>query len=364
MTHTISFRVRQPARGPEWLSDYSRSIENLFRQMMPGPLMLHGYETAEIPDAAVQWTHCLIYDHTINVVKHCTGTDWVRLADYDADVAAIAGLSTTGLIARTGDGTWAARTLTAPAAGISVSNGDGVSGNPTLALANDLAALEALSGTNTIYYRSGADTWSAVTVGSHLGFSGGTLSVSTGTSGAAIPLLNGNNTHSGTNTFSASGNVFQGDTIFGTSGTAIANVHLRGNKSQASWTTAGPRFHAESATVTDTSSSGGATIATRVTFSIATPTFASTNAITVTNAITWYIANPPSAGTNTSITNAWAFWINSGNMNLQSGDLYRGGTKVVGAQGAAVADATGAGDVVAQLNALLARLRTHGLIAT
>jgi hypothetical protein len=40
------------------------------------------------------------------------------------------------------------------------------------------------------------------------------------------------------------------------------------------------------------------------------------------------------------------------------------GVQVVGNQGAAVADATGAGDVVAQLNALLARLRTHGLIAT
>lgn len=39
------------------------------------------------------------------------------------------------------------------------------------------------------------------------------------------------------------------------------------------------------------------------------------------------------------------------------------GTQVVSAQGAAVADATGAGDVVAQLNALLARLRVHGLIA-
>jgi hypothetical protein len=43
---------------------------------------------------------------------------------------------------------------------------------------------------------------------------------------------------------------------------------------------------------------------------------------------------------------------------------YTNGTKVVGAQGAAVADATGAGDVVAQLNSLLAKLRTHGLIAT
>ena len=43
---------------------------------------------------------------------------------------------------------------------------------------------------------------------------------------------------------------------------------------------------------------------------------------------------------------------------------YMGATKLIGVQGAAVADATGADDVVAQLNALLARLRTHGLIAT
>jgi hypothetical protein len=40
------------------------------------------------------------------------------------------------------------------------------------------------------------------------------------------------------------------------------------------------------------------------------------------------------------------------------------GTQVVGAQGAAVADATDAASVITQLNALLARLRTHGLIAT
>ncbi len=40
------------------------------------------------------------------------------------------------------------------------------------------------------------------------------------------------------------------------------------------------------------------------------------------------------------------------------------GLKVVSVRGDAVADATGAGDVVAQLNALLARIRAHGLIAT
>src|SRR5215831_10816800 len=47
-----------------------------------------------------------------------------------------------GLLARTGASTASGRTLTGPAAGITVTNGDGVAGNPTLALANDLSALE------------------------------------------------------------------------------------------------------------------------------------------------------------------------------------------------------------------------------
>ena len=41
----------------------------------------------------------------------------------------------------------------------------------------DLAALAALAGTNTIYYRSAANTWTAVTIGGNLSFSGGTLAV-------------------------------------------------------------------------------------------------------------------------------------------------------------------------------------------
>ncbi len=41
----------------------------------------------------------------------------------------------------------------------------------------DLTAIAALTGTNTIYYRSAADTWTAVTVGANLSFSGGTLNL-------------------------------------------------------------------------------------------------------------------------------------------------------------------------------------------
>jgi hypothetical protein len=55
---------------------------------------------------------------------------------------------------------------------------------------------------------------------------------------------------------------------------------------------------------------------------------------------------------------------NSINVANATGSLKINGTKVVGAQGAAVADATDATSVIARLNDLLSRLRTHGLIAT
>jgi hypothetical protein len=56
----------------------------------------------------------------------------------DADLTALAGVSASGMLARTGAGTAAARTITGTANEISVSNGDGVSGNPTLSLATGI----------------------------------------------------------------------------------------------------------------------------------------------------------------------------------------------------------------------------------
>lgn len=150
------------------------------------------------------------------------------------DLVAIEALASTGFPVRTASNTWAQRSLTAPAAGLTISNNDGVSGNPTFALANDLAALEALSGTSTIYYRSGADTWSAVTISANLGFSAGTLGsalgtaaiVADGTSGAAYGKLNANKTDSGNNTWTGT-NAFVSGQIFG-SGSGNAQVILNG----------------------------------------------------------------------------------------------------------------------------------------
>lgn len=58
----------------------------------------------------------------------------------DADLTALAGLASAGMVARTGAGTVAARTITA-GTGITVTNGDGVSGDPTIALSGGSVTL-------------------------------------------------------------------------------------------------------------------------------------------------------------------------------------------------------------------------------
>ncbi|HNG26001.1 MAG TPA: hypothetical protein PLJ37_01195, partial [Chitinophagales bacterium] len=65
----------------------------------------------------------------------------------DSTVNALASLSTTGLIARTGSGTLATRTITAGSANLTVSNGDGVSGNPTVDIGSSVVTL---TGTQTL----------------------------------------------------------------------------------------------------------------------------------------------------------------------------------------------------------------------
>lgn len=57
---------------------------------------------------------------------------------WSAFLDALAGLATNGLIARTGSGAVAARTITGTSNQVLVSNGDGVSGNPTLSLPQDI----------------------------------------------------------------------------------------------------------------------------------------------------------------------------------------------------------------------------------
>lgn len=83
---------------------------------------------------------------------------------WDADLDALAALAATaGMLSRTGAGAFAARTLTAPAAGITISNPTGSGGNPTFALADDLSAVEGLASTG-IAARTAASTWAVRTI--------------------------------------------------------------------------------------------------------------------------------------------------------------------------------------------------------
>lgn len=59
----------------------------------------------------------------------------------DADLTALAGLSSAGLVARTGSGTAATRTITAGSSNVTITDGDGVLGNPVINLTADAALL-------------------------------------------------------------------------------------------------------------------------------------------------------------------------------------------------------------------------------
>ena len=97
---------------------------------------------------------------TVTVAVTGIGTS---IQGYDATLAAFAAYNTNGLLTQTAADTFTGRTLTAPAAGITITDGDGVLGNPTLVLANDLSALEGLGATG-LAARTGADTWAQRTI--------------------------------------------------------------------------------------------------------------------------------------------------------------------------------------------------------
>jgi len=78
------------------------------------------------------------------------------------DLNALEGLSSTGLVARTAANTFSERTITGTASEIVITNGDGVSGNPTLSLPDDITlGSTSADGSLIIYSEQGANDYTA-----------------------------------------------------------------------------------------------------------------------------------------------------------------------------------------------------------
>jgi hypothetical protein len=86
-----------------------------------------------IPAASADNEGYLYFSTSDSVLYRSTGSIWESVAQApDSDLAALAALTGTGLVARTGAGTAATRTLQA-GSGITIANGDGVAGDPSIA---------------------------------------------------------------------------------------------------------------------------------------------------------------------------------------------------------------------------------------
>ena len=103
---------------------------------------------------------------------------------WGANLDSVSAINVAGIVSRDASGVFNARTITGPSNGISVVNGDGAGGNPTLSLSNDLAALEGLASTG-IAVRTANDTWAQRTVTG----SAGRLSVANGDGVSGNPTL-------------------------------------------------------------------------------------------------------------------------------------------------------------------------------
>lgn len=77
----------------------------------------------------------------------------------DSDLTALAGLSTTGLIVRTAAGTATTRTIAVLGSGISITDGNGISANPTISINSSSA-----NNPSTLVYRDGSGNFSAGTI--------------------------------------------------------------------------------------------------------------------------------------------------------------------------------------------------------
>lgn len=139
----------------------------------------------------------VIYSNGSNVWAQAAPGATSGVQAYSAKLASLAGNATNGIIVQDSSGSVVARTLVQPAEGITISNADGVAGNPTFALANDLAGVEGLT-TTGFAVRTATDTWATRSITG----STGRITVTNGDGVASSPTIDlATVTDSGSGTF-------------------------------------------------------------------------------------------------------------------------------------------------------------------
>lgn len=144
----------------------------------------------------------------------------------DSDLTALANTATTGLYTVTGSGTSATRTLTAGSSKISITNGSGVAGNPTIDAVEANFTLDNIGGTLGVSKggtgNTGTPTNGQLLIGNGTGFTlasltaGANITITPGAGSITIAASGGSGSPGGANTQVQynDGGVFGGDAAF------------------------------------------------------------------------------------------------------------------------------------------------------
>lgn len=131
-------RYAEPAGGPTvpgWLKPLLSSIRDALKDEFDWPLKLWKRATADLPTPGVAENEgAILYDSTANRPTYSDGASWIGLQAYDATLAALAAYNTNGLVTQTAADTFTGRAIAGTANEITVANGDGVAGNPTISV--------------------------------------------------------------------------------------------------------------------------------------------------------------------------------------------------------------------------------------
>lgn len=248
-------------------------------------------------------------DGTLSVDTNTYLTTAAAAAAYqplDSTLTALAAYNTNGILTQTGADTFVGRTITGTANRLTVTNGDGVAGNPTLTIPNsaqlDVAKLTNLT-TNGFVKTSGGD---------------GTLSIDTSTYLTAMTVA-GSGTElqyrsSATALAALTGSSVSGANLTLGGGLTITPTASTGSPTRALTVTA-PAHTALTASTdfnnivfdlsaTQQFATGAKTLQRAMV--IKAPTYSAVGSTTITEADTVVIEGPPIAGTNVTITNPMA----------------------------------------------------------